>query len=364
MELEVDDKVRVRGSDEVFTIRQDLYVIDQFSLSTESAPTKRTLVAYDQVELVEKANPFGNGWPRLVYHYRSLDTMMKIIDTGQIWATNTNYLNDTQERKEFLYGVTKRLSIFAESNTDYDKQFSSVFEHDRPLNYLPFAACFSRESDSLYQWRAYCPSGLGVSIGFRTVALRHAKLDTTCQAPTRQETPNAVADVHFSHVHYLPNNNADHIDAALRRYWIEASMSVREGVTAHEHSQLASANFVDALERTAALYKNAAFELEREFRLLVPSIHVDNSVIRARQTRSSLAPYVALDVPSVSGTAIRRTMAMREDTSNLTRWDAIERVVVGPTIDKHLTKRAVQMYLSSRGVQARVDVSQVPFRDW
>ncbi len=61
--------------------------MDQFLISADSDPANRKWVNPEQLTLVAKADPFGNGWPRLVYHYTSLDTMMKIIDNGQIWAT-------------------------------------------------------------------------------------------------------------------------------------------------------------------------------------------------------------------------------------------------------------------------------------
>jgi hypothetical protein len=47
--------------------------------------------------------------PEVVYHYTSMDTLLKIVATGHIWATNINYLNDVLERRHCLARVKARL---------------------------------------------------------------------------------------------------------------------------------------------------------------------------------------------------------------------------------------------------------------
>jgi hypothetical protein len=35
--------------------------------------------------------------PEVVYHYTTMETMKKIVDSESIWATSLNYLNDASE---------------------------------------------------------------------------------------------------------------------------------------------------------------------------------------------------------------------------------------------------------------------------
>lgn len=186
-----------------------------------------------------------------------------------------------------------------------------------------------------------------------------ATLDATSNTPKPRERPKAVADIHFRKVTYLPSTNSDYLDAELERYWTQAHVETHQ-----DPNQSVSAVFVQLLQRSASLYKNAAFSLEKEFRLLVPSFHLDLSVVRGRPTKSSLAPYLVLDVPSVSGAVVRRLATEADSEAGTRTWDAIERIVIGPTIDKQLTRRAVETYVSSRSLQANVDLTTVPFRDW
>jgi hypothetical protein len=37
--------------------------------------------------------------PEVVYHYTSMDTMIKIVESATIWATSISYLNDDSERE-------------------------------------------------------------------------------------------------------------------------------------------------------------------------------------------------------------------------------------------------------------------------
>lgn len=47
--------------------------------------------------------------PDFVYHYTSMETLLKIMDSKSIWATNIRYLNDVLERQHCLSAVQKRI---------------------------------------------------------------------------------------------------------------------------------------------------------------------------------------------------------------------------------------------------------------
>jgi len=100
--------------------------------------------------------------PEYIYHYTPMEGFRRIIESGCLWLTDIRYLNDPTERKHG-YAVVK----------DYVRQqrkrkYVSVNNRaDIPI----YTASFSKDGDSLSQWRAYTKGG-GVAIGFPSKMLR------------------------------------------------------------------------------------------------------------------------------------------------------------------------------------------------
>ena len=46
--------------------------------------------------------------PEVVYHYTSVETLMKIVESSSIWATSTRYLNDISEVVHYVSCVSRR----------------------------------------------------------------------------------------------------------------------------------------------------------------------------------------------------------------------------------------------------------------
>lgn len=93
----------------------------------------------------------------LIYHYTSRDVFVKIMEEG-LWATHTDFLNDDTE---ITHGNALAKNIFKSLHLD---DHLRVLQEN--LNALDvYVTCFSREDDSLYQWKAYTPRG-GFAIAF------------------------------------------------------------------------------------------------------------------------------------------------------------------------------------------------------
>lgn len=119
--------------------------------------------------------PIPVGEPEVVYHYTTVDTMMKIVSSGKIWATSISYLNDSSEGEHFLRMVRRRLPDLLPQYQLRETVLSKLDDKARLIERRPFIASFSAEGDSLPQWRSYCPRGNGVAIGFRVGCLTRAK---------------------------------------------------------------------------------------------------------------------------------------------------------------------------------------------
>src|ERR1019366_2917386 len=115
--------------------------------------------------------------PNVVYHYTSAATLLKIVQSDSIWATNLQYLNDITESTHCIAALRRRVTNYLAHNPcDFGDNLQSALETAESGIEPPYVASFSKISDSLPLWRSYCPNGNGVSIGFKMQALEKSIL--------------------------------------------------------------------------------------------------------------------------------------------------------------------------------------------
>src|SRR6266496_504372 len=107
---------------------------------------------------------------RTLYHYTSLAGLIGIIGGKSLWATHIAYLNDAAEIRyavELLRGEIAKIAM-AVSDTQRKclMQLQDWLRHGFIHNHLLFASSFTEDGNLLSQWRAYCPPGKGLSLGF------------------------------------------------------------------------------------------------------------------------------------------------------------------------------------------------------
>lgn len=122
----------------------------------------------------------------ILYHYCSVDTMLKIIQNHCIWLSDVEKTNDKSELKYFAKQMEKMLLNIIESyrgqvNEEKLTKIKIVLQEAIKRVYLGtayvvqmtknYVCCFSEKSDLLSQWRAYGNDGQGVAIGFNTKLL-------------------------------------------------------------------------------------------------------------------------------------------------------------------------------------------------
>ncbi|CAI1576743.1 DUF2971 domain-containing protein [Serratia proteamaculans] len=99
----------------------------------------------------------------LIYHYCSPQTFLHIIENKCIWLSSTNNMNDSSEgiwvKNAFQNAVYELKSLYGiqwvmQTLKNYDE-----------INLPKYICCFSKDGDSLSQWRAYAQDGEGISIG-------------------------------------------------------------------------------------------------------------------------------------------------------------------------------------------------------
>jgi Protein of unknown function (DUF2971) len=116
-----------------------------------------------------------------MYHYCSAQTFVSIVQNKTIRFADINLLNDADEARwgyaifiEAANRIIKRKDPPEEIPTVPEEFFDRIDAIWSPfgLRLSSFVACFSRDGDSLSQWRAYADDGRGFAIGFKVKELR------------------------------------------------------------------------------------------------------------------------------------------------------------------------------------------------
>jgi hypothetical protein len=309
--------------------------------------------------------------PAVVYHYTSIDTMLKIVENNCIWATSINYLNDTTEAEHYTGLIRRHIGDYVLSHKDTNPQiFDRILnEPRRSFEDRPYVASFSGMDDHLPQWRSYCPQGNGVAIGFGTDCLLHSRVK---DAALQQEPPHPEKwrfeffrpKVSFAKIEYLDSSAEEMLDRDISDaiQEVEAGVAELAGNTSDPHEKEPPNSparlFEAAIQKRASFKKNPSFSNEHEYRLLVRSSIWNRRLLEFRTTRSTLVPYLPVDIPRVN----LKPQPWPHENS-LTEF--IARVVVGPTPNRELSHQAISSFLFKSGLK-KVEVKQsgIPYRDW
>jgi hypothetical protein len=109
--------------------------------------------------------------PKTLYHYTSLEALVAIVRSKRLRASNIRFLNDKSESlslKQDVVAILQKRVVSVEDERLVNTVLDSINAYPRQSL---FVTSLSEKSDLLSQWRAYCPSGLGVSIGFSSACL-------------------------------------------------------------------------------------------------------------------------------------------------------------------------------------------------
>jgi hypothetical protein len=274
----------------------------------------------------------------LLYHYTSLEGVLAIVPSGQLWATDIHYLNDASELREaaaVFELATSEIPRNNEEDREILRQLVDWLRNRLSDGHLLFVACFSEDGNLLSQWRGYTPHGKGLSLGFShahlaACAARQGFLLGQCvygvaaQAEVAKSTVAAIV-------------GAARLDGP--------SLAAHPSQSYHPTFLRLEANLL----RIAALFKSAAFEAEREWRVVSPAVaNYRDSDIQYRTGRTTLLPYVNFLVSAEDEQPAR-----------------VAHVFLGPTPNNNLAMQSLSMFLSreratpSGGIQA----SGIPYRE-
>lgn len=328
--------------------------------------------------------------PRTLYHYTSLEALLSIVQFKRFRASNIRFLNDTSEERRLKEDVVSILRRRSSSAADEAILKTVIDAIDPGPKQSLFVASLTEKGDLLSQWRAYCPSGRGISIGFSSAAVSEQFI-----ANPRGEKPLFLA-APLQKVRYYESEHQLDLEEMVDKL-IEAEK--RSGDKATKYPSLG------VLSAVAPLFKGAQFdsgELDGVYRLTVDKIQEVEGESKPKMypPGSAIVSWVYLLSPFIKHAAFAeecewrkvvskdfRTMpgqkfrpgkstlipfveimldVMRVEAECVVRNDYfITEVVVGPTPMQDLTLEALTSLFETEGhPEVTVRSSHIPFKDW
>ena len=273
-----------------------------------------------------------------LYHYTSIDAVLKIVPDAALWATEIHYFNDSSELAhavEFFVREARTLRDAAAYENDMLSQLIDWLRGRLAHGNMLFVTCFSEEGNLLSQWRGYTPHAQGVSLGFSDEHL------LACVGWQRFELGQCIYDC----------DSKRRIASATVRAIAECAVAVGPSADAHPSQSFhpAFAAVEPDLLRISALLKHEAFKAEREWRAV--SSAVTNYIaddIQYRAGRSTLVPHIPFILSLASDTGV-----------------PLERVYLGPSPETNLAMSALSGFLGKNKAapKCRIVSSGIPYRE-
>lgn len=288
--------------------------------------------------------------PDTLFHYTDQNGLLGIVGEGIIWATHTQYLNDSREFVHALDLVRQEIETQRKSATgERGKVLSEMAEAATgDLQTINVCVCsFSAARDSLPQWRAYGGQSAGFAIGFagdylKKTARDHGMVLAPCIYDAQQQ--KNIVELFVSGV-------ADEI--------IEQKARKRTAAEVLDMDDFwdTGGNVRAYINQIAPFFKDRSFQEEQEWRIISQPLACSHEQFRFRPGRSTLIPYYRIAL---------------EHTKDTKANERIREIMIGPTPSARLSTMAVQSLLVKNEFlkgslffgSTQVTVSSTPFRSW
>jgi hypothetical protein len=274
--------------------------------------------------------------PAILYHYTNQGGLLGILESKEIWASHTQYLNDAREFQHAIDLMKEELSRM-KTEAAYRDKGHLVGELEEALTLkgtgtMNVCVCsFSENGDLLSQWRAYGGSS-GFSIGFPGDFLKViAKGHSFWLAP----------------ILYEDHDQRQFVRTLLNDVLTE---NVQRGTIEHEDENEhlpVGGNLLAYLNRYAPIVKHKSFLEEREWRIITRPLACSNKQFGYRAGASTLVPYYRIGLASEQ----ERPM--------------INEIIVGPTPHPEQSCHSLRGLLIRHNMNdVAVRNSETPYRNW
>lgn len=294
--------------------------------------------------------------PETIYHYTSANGLHGILSSGILYFTDSLFLNDRNERKNFYLLLRDYLKTWDREQREilFQRYFkapdyiSRCLEQTNPADTgasRHFVLSCSEEKDSLPMWNYYTRSmhAAGYNLHFETKSLlQQLKAHPFFKAAGRRSRLLCRGVVY-----------EEAVKNKILRQVLEAFTSKWEADDSRESRNRLLLALDRAFEQLSLFYKDKAFAHEKEIRIVISasnrtihrlfsSAERETGPYRFRQVRGAQTPYLALDV--------------------VEKGTVITGVTAGPALDKEMAVNGVEYMLYFYGFPQTCKVSAVPLR--
>lgn len=320
------------------------------------------MVSDEKKQHIERINNLIRGFDDpcdgTIYHYTSSQGLQGIIGSHELWLTNTEFVNDITECRA-LYEEAKRGLLSDEdlSNNPYVKKSWEYFQNTRSKDSNYYVASFSKNKNSLEQWRAY---------GRFCIGLDAQKLKTKSM-----KLYECVYDSKEIKEWILKKANEEgwKLDEPDRTQ----NYISNDGVPTTLHDDRRDAAAFDLIYKASIKYKNENYQNEEEIRSVTvsnhdwgiyeksgPSLFENDRPIhfRIHPEYNFPIPYVKFFIPveadeenSFEGFKERQIKEQKLQKENRQKRDLlpIKEVWIGPGPHKDETRLACEILLQEKG---------------
>jgi hypothetical protein len=285
--------------------------------------------------------------PLELFHYTSEDALIKIVNSGFLWATDCQYLNDQAELIDGL-NIFKNVLVEFDSNEFIDVT-NRVFDEWSSRDWTYFIISFSENPDVLSQWRAYSEGATGCAIGFDAIKLKHrAGFGEFVNINIDPLSKQYCYYFHLLKVVYNINAKRKIAKSFLSEAYTSYKKAEAQGLSALEVK-----NYINSiayrLGEFIVSFKNSQFSEELEWRIVV-SKHNSNAgkSINFRPTQFGISPYVKVNISPVE--------MVHENCL------PIKRIILAPKSKSKNNIKGMRMMLNNFKYSAIIDESSTTLR--
>lgn len=279
--------------------------------------------------------------PKILYHYCSVESFFKIINSKTI-RLNSLYLMSDYLENQWIYNHISDVNNHFHID-DSNLFIKGIWRYLNEVLFIPFIACFSSSGDVLSQWRAYSDNASGISIGFNT-----EYFEINEQPPDL--TKINIIHMSWGQVIYEEKKQKEKVIEIFQQYSDEIKADDYDLVM--QKSTECGAKLVSI----SPVIKNPNFSEEQEWRIIHPVRvgTVDNRIyafdaannIEYFHSNNRIVPYIPLD------------LSEKKDIIK-----PINEIYLGPKNPDIKNKASIIGFLQEKGFEnVEIKVSEVPYR--
>lgn len=298
-----------------------------------------------------------------IYHYTSGPSLLGIINHGEFWATDINFLNDNQEHILGYNGSLTYMKELLKKEEDplfgewLRKLYEQVIKHSEEniISRQTYIISFSKTPDSIAHWFSYCEKNQGYCIEFEENAFFHEK-----DSENRASFIARFEEVIYGNIEYLSHklseviskNSIIGIISSAHQAANLIGIDVQAKDNAHTENLLATVanqlmtNIFERLIISSSAYKEQGFTHEDERRLVLfqknlnPKHKQDMPNMKFREKNGVIFPYTPIKFNRSS----------------------IKRIIIGPCPDYTLKKSGLLKLLKHHDIECEIEQSSSSLR--